>query len=85
MQIPQEIGSKYRLIVLAGERVAQLQKGALPRLDSAAGMKLTEIALRELLQSKVNLVDKDLEDESSDHPTLEKTTPPRAERVAAAT
>lgn len=53
MIIPEEIGSKYRLIVLAGERVRQLQKGATPRIDNAS-QKYTQIAVQELLGSKLD-------------------------------
>lgn len=63
MHIPDEIGSKYRLIVLAGERVRQLQKGASPRIDNPDGQKLTQIAVKELLKSKVNFHSKDDEDD----------------------
>ena len=48
MQIPEKVGSKYRFIVLAGQRVAQLQKGAKPRLTMKKKMKLTKVAVEEL-------------------------------------
>jgi len=63
MHIPEEIGSKYRLIVLAGERVRQLQKGASPRIENPDGQKLTQIAVKELLKSKVNFHSKDAEND----------------------
>ncbi|CAM2066867.1 DNA-directed RNA polymerase subunit omega [Sulfidibacter corallicola] len=46
-KIPEEIGSKYRLIVLAGQRVAQLQRGAKPRIKNPDTLKYTTIATRE--------------------------------------
>ena len=48
MKIPQEVGSKYRFIILAGQRVSQLQKGAKPRIDDTEKMKHTQIAVEEL-------------------------------------
>ena len=42
-----EIDSKYRLVLLAARRSKQLQKGAKPRLQSAA-KKPTRIALEEV-------------------------------------
>lgn len=69
MQIPDEIGSKYRLIVLAGERVRQLQKGASPRVTDKS-QKFTQIAVQELLGSKVDFHSKEIEvsqDASSDN------------------
>ena len=42
-----EIDSKYRLVLLAAKRSKQLQKGAKPRLLSAA-KKPTRIALEEV-------------------------------------
>ena len=54
MIVPELVGSKYRLIVLAGQRVAQLQKGARPRVEDPKGkMKHTEIAMQELLEGLV--------------------------------
>lgn len=58
MQIPEEIGSKYRFIVLAGERVEQLQKGAKPRVESSEKLKFTEIAIQELSEGKINFTAK---------------------------
>jgi len=46
MKIPEGVGSKYRFIVLSGQRVAQLQKGAKPRIQGIR--KLTTIAMNEL-------------------------------------
>jgi len=42
-----EIDSKYRLVLLAARRSKQIQKGARPRLHSAA-RKPTRIALEEV-------------------------------------
>jgi len=53
MKIPEDVGSKYRFIVLAGQRVAQLQKGARPRLEDPEKMKLTQIATHELGDGKL--------------------------------
>ncbi len=47
MNVPENIGSKYRLIVLAGQRVAQLQRGAAPRVSNVETQKMTTIAMRE--------------------------------------
>ncbi len=53
MPIPEKIGSKYRMIVLAGQRVAQLQKGAQPRVTPFEKEKNTRVATREVMQGKV--------------------------------
>jgi DNA-directed RNA polymerase omega subunit len=42
-----EIDSKYRLVLLAAKRSKQLQKGAKPRVQSAA-KKPTRVALEEV-------------------------------------
>jgi DNA-directed RNA polymerase omega subunit len=42
-----EVDSKYRLVLLVAKRSKQLQRGAKPRLQSAA-KKLTRIALEEV-------------------------------------
>jgi DNA-directed RNA polymerase omega subunit len=53
MEIPEDVGSKFRLIVLAGQRVAQLQRGARPRIEQENNEKLTEMALQEVLEGKI--------------------------------
>lgn len=58
MIIPKDVESKYRFIVLAGERVSQLQKGAKPRLDKTDGMKHTRIAIEELEKGELNMTDR---------------------------
>jgi len=67
MKISEEVGSKYRFIVLAGQRVAQLQKGAKPRIDNADKMKLTQIAVEELEEDLIqfNKIDLDAMDEEA--------------------
>ena len=51
---PQEIDSKYRLIILAAKRSKQLQRGARPRIEiDATKHKPTRIALEEVIQGKV--------------------------------
>ena len=51
---PQEIDSKYRLIILAAKRSKQLQRGARPRIDiDPAKHKPTRIALEEVVQGRV--------------------------------
>lgn len=47
MHVPENIGSKYRLIVLAGQRVSQLQRGAEPRVENVENQKMTTVAMRE--------------------------------------
>jgi DNA-directed RNA polymerase omega subunit len=52
---PPEIDSKYRMIILAAQRSKQLQRGAIPRVDmDLRKTKSTRIALREILEKKVN-------------------------------
>lgn len=60
MKIPENIGSKYRFIVLAGQRVSQLQRGAKPRIDQSKNKKLTTIAAEELLAEKVSFHEKQI-------------------------
>jgi len=48
MKLPVNVGSKYRFIILAGQRVAQLQRGARARIEKTVGLKMTDIALQEL-------------------------------------
>jgi DNA-directed RNA polymerase subunit omega len=53
-QAPQEIDSKYRLIILAAKRSKQLQRGARPRIEiDQAKHKPTRIALEEVIQGTV--------------------------------
>jgi DNA-directed RNA polymerase omega subunit len=47
-----EIDSKYRLVLLAAKRSKQLQKGAKPRVQSAA-KKHTRVALEEVQRGLV--------------------------------
>ena len=52
--VPQEIDSKYRLIILAAKRSKQLQRGARPRIDiDSTKHKPTRIALEEVIQGTV--------------------------------
>ena len=54
-QLPPEIDSKYRLIILAAKRSKQLQRGALARIDiDPTKHKPTRIALEEIRHGKVN-------------------------------
>lgn len=48
MRVNEEVGSKYRFIILAGQRVAQLQKGAKHRVRNMEEEKLTMVATAEL-------------------------------------
>ncbi|HEX7175553.1 MAG TPA: DNA-directed RNA polymerase subunit omega [Pyrinomonadaceae bacterium] len=51
---PQEIDSKYRLIIVAAQRSKQLQRGARPRVDfDTARHKPTRIALEEVMRGYV--------------------------------
>lgn len=54
MKVPKEIGSKYRMIVLAGKRVAQLQQGATPKIPVQEGEKNTGIAMQEIIDGKID-------------------------------
>jgi len=59
-----EIDSKYRLIILAAKRSKQLQRGARPRIDiDALKHKHTRIALKEVMQGRVNYSDSGDEEE----------------------
>jgi DNA-directed RNA polymerase omega subunit len=49
-----EIGSKYRLIILAAKRSKQLQRGARPRIEiDPTKHKPTRIALEEVIQGTI--------------------------------
>jgi DNA-directed RNA polymerase subunit omega len=51
---PQEIDSKYRLIIVAAQRSKQLQRGARPRVEfDTARHKPTRIALEEVTRGYV--------------------------------
>ena len=51
---PQELDSKFRLIIVAAKRSKQLQRGAKPRIDiDAQKHKPTRIALEEVIRGKV--------------------------------
>lgn len=47
-----EIDSKYRLVLLAAKRSKQIQKGAKPRIQSAA-KKPTRVALEEVYRGLI--------------------------------
>lgn len=59
-QMPPEIDSKYRLVLIAAERSKQIMRGASPRvpLDSTKH-KPTRIALEEIARGKVRFVIED--------------------------
>ena len=70
MKIPSEVGSKYRFIILSGQRVAQLQKGAKPRLDMPHdNEKKTHIAMKELMDGKLLFQKITPEDENTEQET----------------
>ena len=48
MKISEDVGSKYRFIIICGKRVSQLQKGAKPRLEDIENQKMTLTAMQEL-------------------------------------
>lgn len=51
---PQEIDSKYRMIILAAQRSKQIQRGARPRVEmDAQRHKPTRVALEEVQQGKI--------------------------------
>ena len=51
-KIPEEIGSKYRFIVIAAERAKQLQNNAKPKLKTRSN-KPAFVAMREVEQNLV--------------------------------
>ena len=53
MIIPNKVASKYRFIILAGQRVTQLQRGARPRLEGMEEEKMTTIATEELFTEQL--------------------------------
>ncbi len=52
-KIPENIGSKYRFIIIAAERAKQLQNNAKPKLKTKS-TKPSFIAMREVEQGLVN-------------------------------
>lgn len=75
MKITEEVGSKYRFIILAGQRVSQLQKGAEPRVDGMDNEKKTTIAIHEMNANTLNFNKIDLEGEQEDN-TMNDLLPP---------
>jgi DNA-directed RNA polymerase subunit omega len=52
-KIPENIGSKYRFIIIAAERAKQLQSNARPKIKTKS-TKPSYIAMREVEQGLVN-------------------------------
>jgi DNA-directed RNA polymerase subunit omega len=52
-QIPEDIGSKYRFIIIAAERAKQLQNNARPKIKTKS-TKPSYIAMRELEQGLIS-------------------------------
>ncbi len=52
-KIPEDIGSKYRFIIIAAERAKQLQNNAKPKVKTKS-TKPAYIAMRELEQGMVS-------------------------------
>ena len=77
MNISDDVGSKYRFIILSGQRVAQLQRGAKPRLAKAEKMKFTQIAMLELEEGSLNFNKKNLppSKEGEETPNAASETP----------
>ena len=53
LKIPEDIGSKYRFIIIAAERAKQLQNNAKPKVKTRS-TKPAFIAMRELEEGLVN-------------------------------
>jgi DNA-directed RNA polymerase subunit omega len=53
LKIPEDIGSKYRFIIIAAERAKQLQNNARPKLKTKS-TKPAFIAMRELEEGLVH-------------------------------
>jgi DNA-directed RNA polymerase omega subunit len=51
--LPNNIDSKYRFIVLAAKRTAQLQAGSPAKIDTTDRVKYTNIAQEEVLQGLI--------------------------------
>jgi DNA-directed RNA polymerase omega subunit len=52
-EIPENIDSKFRFVLLAAQRAEQLIGGARPRVEVAQG-KVTHVAMEEVMQGLVN-------------------------------
>ena len=52
--LPDNIDSKYRFIVLAAKRTAQLQSGSRPKIEGQTGHKYTTIAQKEVHEGLIN-------------------------------
>ena len=55
-KIPENVGSKYRFVMLAALRAEQLQSGAIPRVDSES-IKPTVVAQQEVAAGVVDVWD----------------------------
>jgi len=61
-RLREKVDNVYKLVVVAAGRTRQLARGARPLVDSKS-KKLTTVALQEIDQGKVRLVDDDESDE----------------------
>ena len=52
-KIPENIGSKYRFIIIAAERAKQLQNNAKPKIKTKS-TKPAHVAMREVEQGLIN-------------------------------
>jgi len=57
-ELSKKINNVYRLVVVASERTRQLARGARPLVDTES-KKLTTIALKEIREGKVRVLDDD--------------------------
>ena len=81
MIVNEDVGSKYRFIILAGQRVAQLQKGAKPRITGMEGEKNTAVATAELSRQLLtfNKIDAGVDAEDGGLDSFAPPTDPKAD------
>jgi DNA-directed RNA polymerase omega subunit len=57
-ELVRKIGSVYKLVILASYRAVELNAGAQKLVDTDSNEKVTNIALKEILEGKVALKEK---------------------------
>lgn len=53
IELPDNVDSKYRFVILAALRARQIQAGSPPMIEDAGSRKPTQIAQQEILQGLI--------------------------------
>ena len=62
IEIPKEINSRFKFVVIAAKRAVQLQRGAVPKIQTDS-TKWTRVAIREVGRNLIKYYDPTLEEE----------------------